>query len=186
MNVQYGGGHNTVHVGNGVHDYVYAAQSAYGAFTFGDGAEDAIEFYQGNHNTVHLGNGANDFVSSSGSYDTIILGNGDSDRFDAQGSHDSITLGNGNGDVVYDQYGSFNTIKLGSGDDTVHVGFSDTITVGKGADTFIFDQTTPGSIGNVTINFDPAHDVIQIQCGDSRWRWHSHAGGRPCIRRKSE
>jgi hypothetical protein len=31
-------------------------------------------------------------------------------------------------------------------------------------DTFIFDQTTPGSIGAVTINhFDPAHDVIQIQ-----------------------
>ena len=37
------------------------------------------------------------------------------------------------------------------------------MTVGTGHDTFIFDQTTPGSIGDVTINhFDPNRDVIQI------------------------
>ena len=36
--------------------------------------------------------------------------------------------------------------------------------VGKGHDTFVFDQTTPGSIGAVIINhFDPAKDVIQLQ-----------------------
>ena len=46
----------------------------------------------------------------------------------------------------------------------MHVGFGDTVTVGKGHDTFVFDQTAPGSIGAVTINhFDAAHDVIQFQ-----------------------
>jgi hypothetical protein len=67
--------------------------------------------------------------------------------------------------VVNDQFGSFNTITFGNGNnDTVHVGFGDTVTVGKGHDSFVFDQTAPGSIGAVTINhFDPAHDVIQIQ-----------------------
>ena len=35
--------------------------------------------------------------------------------------------------------------------------------VGTGHDTFVFDQTTPGTIGAVTINhFDPNKDVIQI------------------------
>jgi hypothetical protein len=38
------------------------------------------------------------------------------------------------------------------------------VTVGKGHDTFVFDQTAPGSIGAVTINhFDPTKNVIQIQ-----------------------
>ena len=60
---------------------------------------------------------------------------------------------------------SFNTITLGNGNNnTVHVGFGDTVTVGKGYDSFLFDQTTPGLIGAITINhFDPNHDVIQIQ-----------------------
>ena len=35
---------------------------------------------------------------------------------------------------------------------------------GKGQDNFVFQQTTPGSIGAVTINhFDPNKDVIQIK-----------------------
>ena len=40
---------------------------------------------------------------------------------------------------------------------------ADTVTVGKGHDSFVFDQTTAGSIGAVTINnFDPSKDVITI------------------------
>jgi hypothetical protein len=66
--------------------------------------------------------------------------------------------------VVNDSFGSFNTITFDNGNNTVHVGLGDTVTVGKGRDTFVFDQTTPGSIGDVTINhFDPKHDVIQFQ-----------------------
>jgi Ca2+-binding RTX toxin-like protein len=43
------------------------------------------------------------------------------------------------------------------------VGTNDTVTVGKGQDTFIFDQTTAGSIQAVKITgFDPSKDVIQL------------------------
>jgi hypothetical protein len=98
--------------------------------------------------------------------DQVTLGNGAGDTVNLEDAgRGTVTLGNGagDGDVVNDQFGSFNTITVGNGNDTVHVGLGDTVTVGKGHDTFVFDQTTPGSIGSVTINhFDPAKDVIQI------------------------
>ena len=40
---------------------------------------------------------------------------------------------------------------------------NNTVTVGKGQDSFVFDQTTAGQIGAVTINhFDPTKDVIVL------------------------
>lgn len=77
---------------------------------------------------------------------------------------DKITLGNGNSDVVND-FSSFanNTIIVGNGNDTIYVGNSDSITVGTGHDSFIFQQPTPGDIGAVTINhFNPSLDVITL------------------------
>jgi hypothetical protein len=61
-------------------------------------------------------------------------------------------------------HGCKTTIKVGNGNDTIHVGFANTVTVGKGQDSFVFDQTFAGGIGAVTINhFDPGKDVIIIQ-----------------------
>ena len=63
--------------------------------------------------------------------------------------------------------GSNSTVTLGNGNDTIQVGFGDTVTVGTGYDSFVFDQTTPGSIGAVTINhFNPAKDVINLSSTD--------------------
>jgi len=97
-----------------------------------------------------------------GNDDTITLGNGNNDVVNAASStHDTITLGNGNNDTVFS--GGFSTITVGNGNDTIHVGTANTVTVGTGQDSFVFDQTTAGSIGAVTINhFDPAKDVITI------------------------
>ena len=40
---------------------------------------------------------------------------------------------------------------------------ADTVTVGKGQDAFVFEQTAPGFIGAVTINhFNPSKDVIAL------------------------
>jgi hypothetical protein len=53
------------------------------------------------------------------------------------------------------------TITVGNGNDTIYVGRDNTVTVGTGRDSFIFQQTTPGNIGAVTITgFDPNKDVI--------------------------
>jgi hypothetical protein len=50
---------------------------------------------------------------------------------------------------------------------SANVGQNDTITVGKGQDTFQFgqsDQASPGGIGAVTITgFNPTKDVIVLQ-----------------------
>jgi hypothetical protein len=52
-------------------------------------------------------------------------------------------------------------ITVGSGNDTIYVGPDNTITVGTGHDSFIFEQTTPGNIGGVTVNqFDPDKDIF--------------------------
>ena len=78
-------------------------------------------------------------------------------------TNNTITLGNGNGDVVNDSAGSGNVITVGNGNDTIYVGTNDTLTVGTGHDSFVFQQTAPGSIGVVTINhFDPNKDVITL------------------------
>jgi hypothetical protein len=52
-------------------------------------------------------------------------------------------------------------ITVGKGNDTIYVGRNDTVTVGTGHDSFIFEQTTPGNIGAVTVNhFDPDKDIF--------------------------
>ena len=72
-------------------------------------------------------------------------------------SNASITVGNGNGDVV--NGGSNDSITVGNGNDTIYVGSNDTVMVGVGEDSFIFQQTTPGSIGAVTVTgFGPNND----------------------------
>jgi hypothetical protein len=89
----------------------------------------------------------------SGAGDTVSVANFDGGV---------ITLGNGDGDVVKDDsLGYSNAITVGTGNDTIYVGNSDTVTVGTGQEEFVFEQTTPGSIGAVSINgFDPSRDVI--------------------------
>ena len=125
----------------------------------------------GGGDIITLGNGNNDTVSALVGFlgnNKIALGNGAGDTVNASGGRDIITLGNGNGDVVNDYYtGQFsaanNTITVGNGNDTIHVGFGDTVTVGKGQDAFVFEQTTPGLIGAVAINhFDTGKDVITL------------------------
>ena len=65
--------------------------------------------------------------------------------------------------MVNNLAGQYNAITLGNGNDTIYVGFSDMVTVGKGQDAFVFKQTVPGLIGAVTINhFDPSKDVITL------------------------
>jgi Ca2+-binding RTX toxin-like protein len=60
---------------------------------------------------------------------------------------------------VNDSAGSNNTITVGKGNDTIYVGQGDTIKVGTGQDSFVFQQTTPGSINAVTVTgFDPSKD----------------------------
>ena len=86
----------------------------------------------------------------------------------AAGSNSTITLGNGNNDTVYS--GGESMITVGNGNDTIYVGMGDTVTVGTGNNSFIFAQTTPGTIGQVTINdFNATHDVIQIASALGSW-----------------
>jgi hypothetical protein len=105
------------------------------------------------------------FVLPDSENDTISLGNDNNDVVSDGGIFDKITLGNGNNDTVFGF--AHSTITVGNGNDTIHVGFSDTVTVGKGQDSFVFDQVPddgPHQIGAVTINhFDPSKDVITIQ-----------------------
>jgi probable HAF family extracellular repeat protein len=115
-------------------------------------------------NTIRVGNGNNDTVSILGGSNTAKIGNGVGDVVNDSGGSNTITVGNGNGDVVNHFGGGGDTIKVGNGDDTIYVGSGDTVTVGNGHDSFVFKQTTPGSIGAVTIiGFDPSKDVISLQ-----------------------
>jgi len=75
--------------------------------------------------------------------------------------------------------GGEDTVIVGNGNDTVHVGTNDTVQVGTGQDTLAFDwnplstvtplnqgpdQSKPGGIGAVTITgFDTSKDVIVLQ-----------------------
>jgi hypothetical protein len=94
-----------------------------------------------------------------GGNNTIALGNGTGDVVNGGGFGNTITLGNGNGDVVNDSGSGGNTVTVGNGNDTLYVGHSDTITVGTGQDSFVFQQTTPGNVGAVTVTgFDPNKD----------------------------
>jgi hypothetical protein len=48
---------------------------------------------------------------------------------------------------------------VGNGNDTIHAGLNTTMTVGVGHDSFVFDQTTPDTIGQATITgFNPNKD----------------------------
>ena len=127
---------NTIGLGNGDGHFVYIAGGSYGA--------------QGN--TIIVGNGDGDAVNSQGgSHNAITVGNGDGDIVNNRGgSNNTITLGSGNGDVVND-LGSYDTITLGNGSDTV-TAISSLINGGHGHDTFVFT----GSFGQDTItNFSP-------------------------------
>jgi hypothetical protein len=60
---------------------------------------------------------------------------------------------------VVNDSGSNNSITVGNGNDTLCLGKNDTVTVGIGEDSFVFQQTTPGSIGAVTVTgFGPNND----------------------------
>jgi hypothetical protein len=66
-----------------------------------------------------------------------------------------------NGDCIGAGGGGAATITVGNGNDTIYVGRDNTVTVGTGHDSFIFEQTTPGNIGAVTVNqFDPDTDIF--------------------------
>jgi hypothetical protein len=167
-------------LGIGNNDTVSADISQYDTITLGNGAGDTVQldtpigFFQGpasQYDTVTLGNGAgdavdgaDDSVSAVSSFGTIRVGNGAADVVTMiQGlfGGNKITLGDGNGDVVNDNNSSNDTITVGKGNDTVHVGNSDTITVGAGHDSFMFEQTTAGNLGVVTINgFNPSLDAF--------------------------
>src|SRR5262249_53983941 len=133
--------------------------------SLGNGTGDSVFAFA---DTISVGDGNGDAVT--GGDGTVTLGNGNNDVFNvhpftAQGT--SIVLGNGNGDVVNDFRGAFqhlpsdNTITVGNGNDTIYVGGGDTITVGTGHDSFVFQQTTPGTVGAVTVTgFDPSKDVF--------------------------
>jgi Ca2+-binding RTX toxin-like protein len=140
VNLLEGGGGSTITVGTGNNDTVtLSSLQSSEKITLGDGDGDAV------------------YDASQGG-NAITLGNGVGDSVDAAGIDNNIILGNGNNDVVNDQ-GSANTITVGKGNDTVYVGNSDSITVGSGQDGFVFEQTTPGSIGTVTVTgFNPNKD----------------------------
>jgi hypothetical protein len=117
-------------------------------------------------NTIILGNGAGDVVDISnfpfGGGNTITIGDGNNDVvkvINSVGLANTITLGNGNNDTVMATNAPDATITVGNGNDTIYVGSNNTVTVGTGHDSFIFEQTTPGNIGAVTVNhFDPGKD----------------------------
>jgi hypothetical protein len=61
--------------------------------------------------------------------------------------------------VVNDSGSNNSSITVGNGNDTIYVGNSDAIKVGTGQDSFVFQQTTPGNIGAVTVTgFNPDKD----------------------------
>jgi hypothetical protein len=173
---------NTITLGNGAGDTVYGGGNGNGGSSsdtiiLGGGNNDTV-FVGGQRgafgDTITLGNGAGDTVSCFGlNSSTITLGNGNYDtvlmKVASRGVSNTgctITVGNGNGDVVNDFQGNFsanNAITVGNGNDTIYVGNSDTITVGTGQDSFIFQQTAGEPIGAVTINgFNPSKDRITL------------------------
>jgi uncharacterized protein (TIGR03118 family) len=152
-------------VGNG-RDTVNVSGGTDASIKIGNGT-DNLTFSGGTDNNISIGNG-DDTVSLSGGSgipnslgtgNTVTLGNG-ADTVTAAASN-SITLGNGH-DTVF--AGANDAVTLGNGKDTIYVGLGDTVTVGTGHDSFVFQQTTAGNIGAVTINhFDPSRDVIVMQ-----------------------
>jgi hypothetical protein len=117
-------------------------------------------------------------------FDKIILGDGAGDTVNAfDSSNDTITLGNGNNDTVMASTSVDDTITVGNGNDTIYVGRDNTITVGTGHDSFIFEQTTPGNIGAVTVNhFDPNKDIFTFSTQlTTSVSYHDNAQGNAVI-----
>jgi uncharacterized protein (TIGR03118 family) len=147
-------------VGNGK-DTVNVSGGTDASIKIGNGT-DNLTFSGGTDNNISIGNG-DDTVSLSGGSgipnslgtgNTVTLGNG-ADTVTAAASN-RITLGNGD-DTVF--AGANDAVTLGNGKDTIYVGRGDTVTVGTGHDSFVFQQTTPGNIGAVTVvGFDPNKD----------------------------
>jgi hypothetical protein len=149
-------------LGNGNSDTVTLVGAESVGIALGDGNNDKVSVNVGSASafaSITLGNGNGDVVNTDAIDSPIILGNGNGDVVNiGGGGHNTITLGNGNGDVVTSG-GGFNTITLGNGNDTVYVGSNDTVTVGTGHDSFVFQQTTPGNVGTVTVTgFNPNKD----------------------------
>jgi hypothetical protein len=156
--VNFSGAFSGITLGNGDGDTVNGDGGRVG-FILGDGDGDTVNV-DSFLSLVRIGNGDRDTVNVSGSEDTITLGNGDRDTVIASSYSDSvITVGNGNGDVVNDSGGSENVITAGNGNDRIDVGSNDRITVGTGRDSFVFQQTTPGTVGAVAVTgFEPNKD----------------------------
>jgi hypothetical protein len=157
---------NILTLGNGAGDAVSADLSSYVKITLGNGINDFVSADNSSFDTIILGNGAGDTVNVSGappipnSHNQISLGNGAGDTVNALGSaNDTITLGNGNNDIVMASQTTDSQITVGNSNDTIYVGSNNTVTVGTGHDSFIFEQTTPGNIGAATITgFGPNKD----------------------------
>jgi hypothetical protein len=160
------GQNDNITLGNGAGDTVIVG---FAPFPFGGNTHDKISLGNGAGDsvvslaaTVSVGDGDRDVVTADDGIVTMGKGNNDvfnATPFDTPGA--IVTLGNGNGDVVNDfvngnpQVGN-KTITVGNGNDTIYVGNSDTIQVGTGQDSFVFQQTTPGTVGAVTVaGFDP-------------------------------
>jgi Ca2+-binding RTX toxin-like protein len=92
----------------------------------------------------------NDLVFATPVDDEINLNEGDDVGFGSQGN-DSISGGLGN-----------DTISGDAGDDSISGGLGDDfLTGGEGADTFVFEEITPGEIDTIT-DFTPGEDKIQL------------------------
>jgi hypothetical protein len=86
------------------------------------------------------------------------MGDGANDTVNAQLSGGlNITLGNGNHDVVNAQNSLGDSIAVGNGNDTIYAGLNNTIAVGTGHDSFVFEYG-PGSTGTTITGFDPHKD----------------------------
>jgi probable HAF family extracellular repeat protein len=84
--------------------------------------------------------------------------------FDPNGSFLAVPNPTLVADPAHVSLGATVTANANGNDNVIYVGSGDTVTVGTGQDSLIFEQTAPGSIGAVTINhFNPSKDVIQIQ-----------------------
>jgi hypothetical protein len=90
---------------------------------------------------------------------------------------------NGNNDTVNASLSPDTTITVGNGNDTIYVGRDNTVTVGTGHDSFIFEQTTPGNIGAVTVNhFDPDKDIFTFSSQlTTSVSYHDNAQGNAVI-----
>ena len=90
---------------------------------------------------------------------SVTLGDGANDTVNAQvnGGGLNITVGNGNHDVVNAESGPGDSITVGNGNDVIYAGLNNTITVGTGHDSFVFEYGS-GSTGTTITGFDPHKD----------------------------